>query len=119
VEFTPQDYPDLAGWLNNLGNMLGSRFERTGRMEDLKEAIRKAQQAVEFTPENHPDLAMYLNNLGNKLKRRFKRTGRMEGLKKAIRKAQQAVKITPEDLFQLCLTMLESSLGRIVDIAGT
>jgi hypothetical protein len=27
--------PDLARMLNNLGSMYGSRFERTGRLEDL------------------------------------------------------------------------------------
>jgi hypothetical protein len=31
-------------------------------MEDLEEAIRKAQQAVEVTPQGHPDLADRLSN---------------------------------------------------------
>jgi hypothetical protein len=43
VEGTPQGHPDLAGRLNNLGIMLESRIERTGRMEDLEEVIRKTQ----------------------------------------------------------------------------
>jgi hypothetical protein len=33
-------------------------------MEDLGEAIRKAQQAIEVTPQDHPDLVGRLNNQG-------------------------------------------------------
>lgn len=29
---TPDDHPDLAAALNNLGNRLESQFERTGRL---------------------------------------------------------------------------------------
>jgi len=39
VEVTPKDYPDLAGYLNNLGSKLESRYNRTGKIEDLEEAI--------------------------------------------------------------------------------
>ena len=67
VESTPADHPDRAAWLNNLGNKLESRYERTGEMKDLEEAIQTARQAVESTPADHPDRAAWLNNLGNKL----------------------------------------------------
>jgi hypothetical protein len=50
VEGTAEDDADLAGRLNNLGNMFESRFERTGKIEDLKELIRITQQAVDITP---------------------------------------------------------------------
>jgi hypothetical protein len=43
---TTDDHPDLAAMLSNLGNMLGSRFKQTDRLEDLEEAIRRAEQAV-------------------------------------------------------------------------
>jgi hypothetical protein len=36
-------------------------------MEDLKEAVRRMEQAVAATPDNHPDPARWLNSLGNKL----------------------------------------------------
>ena len=62
VKVTPEDHPDLAACLNNLGNKLESRYKRTGKMEDLEEAIRVSRQAVEVTPEDHPDLAAWLNN---------------------------------------------------------
>jgi hypothetical protein len=38
VEGTPGDHPDLAGRLNNLGNMIEIRFEKTRRMEDLEDS---------------------------------------------------------------------------------
>jgi len=67
VEVTPKDYPDLAGRLNNLGNQLYRRYKRTGKIEDLEEAIRVSRQAVEVTPKDYPDLAGRLNNLACQL----------------------------------------------------
>jgi hypothetical protein len=40
VQTISEDHPDLAGSLNNLGTKLERRYERTGNMEDLDEAIR-------------------------------------------------------------------------------
>ena len=85
VESTPDDHPDRAGCLNNLGIALQSRFERTGSMDDLDRAIVTNEQAVESTPDDHPDRAMYLNNLGNALQRRFERTGSMDDLESCDR----------------------------------
>ena len=70
--------------LSNLGNKLGMRFEKIGRMEDLEQSARRAQQAVDLTPQDHPDLASMLNNLGNKLERRFEGMGRMGDLEESI-----------------------------------
>ena len=97
VESTPADHPDQAGRLNNLGNKLESRYERTGEMKDLEEAIQTARQAVESTPADHPDQAGWLNNLGNKLESRYERTGEMKDLEEAIQTARQAVESTPAD----------------------
>jgi len=68
VAATPSDNPDLIGRLNNLGNILERRFERTGKIEDPEEVIWRAEQAVVAT----------LNNLGNQLESLFEQTGRME-----------------------------------------
>ncbi|EXK79186.1 hypothetical protein FOQG_16176 [Fusarium oxysporum f. sp. raphani 54005] len=38
VESTPDDHPDLAGMLSNLGNKLQVRYERTGEMRDLEQS---------------------------------------------------------------------------------
>jgi hypothetical protein len=40
VASTPEDHSDLAACLNNLGNRLGSRYERTGDKADIEEANR-------------------------------------------------------------------------------
>ncbi|RHZ48891.1 uncharacterized protein CDV56_105798 [Aspergillus thermomutatus] len=71
VNITPQDHPDLAGRLNNLGDMFSDRYYRTGKMDDLEEAIQKAQRAIDITPEDHPNLAAWLNNLANRLSARY------------------------------------------------
>jgi hypothetical protein len=81
VAATPDDHPNLATRLNNLGSKLESRFERTGSMEDLEEASQRAGQAVSATPDDHPNLAGMLNN---QLESRFGRTGRIEDAIKAI-----------------------------------
>ena len=92
VESTPDDHPNRVAWLNNLGNALQSRFERTGSMEDLERAIVTKEQAVESVPDGHPDRATCLNNLGIALQRRFERTGSMEDLERAIVTKEQAFK---------------------------
>ena len=109
---TPEDHPDRAGRLNNLGVMLQCRYERTGQMEDLEEAITAARQAVESTPEDDPNRAAWLNNLGNKLGRRYERTGEMGDLEEAIAAARQAVQSTPEDHpdWAACLNNLGNKL---------
>src|SRR6266496_6585502 len=53
-------------------------------MEDLGEAIQRAEQAVSTTPEHHPNLAGMLNDLGNKLESRFGRPGRIGDTTKAF-----------------------------------
>jgi tetratricopeptide (TPR) repeat protein len=97
ISVTPDDHPDLAAMLNNLGNHLGRRYERTGAMDDLEEAIRVARQAISVTPDDHPDLATWLHNLGTQLDSRYKRTGAMDDLEEAIRVASQAISVTPDD----------------------
>ncbi|KAF2185927.1 TPR-like protein [Zopfia rhizophila CBS 207.26] len=92
IGVTPEDHPDLAGRLNNLGIQLESRYEHTEKMEDLEEAIRVARQAVDVTPEDHLDLAGFLNNLGIKLGSRYERMGNMEDLEEAIRVTHYAWK---------------------------
>jgi hypothetical protein len=52
VEGLPKNDPDLADMLFTLGAMLETRYERTGRTEDLDEAICRAQQAVDLTPQD-------------------------------------------------------------------
>ncbi|KAH6667397.1 hypothetical protein B0J14DRAFT_602149 [Halenospora varia] len=80
-----------------MGNQLRNRFERTGKMENLEDAIQMARQVLEVTPKSYPDLAGRLINLGIVLEIRFGRTENLENLEEAIQLARQAVDLTPED----------------------
>lgn len=55
---TPAGSPDLAGYLNNLGNGLSERFERTGRLEDLEEAIRCYRRACQLGALNNSQVVL-------------------------------------------------------------
>src|SRR5256885_1289725 len=44
-----------AARLSNLSGALRTRFDRTGQMDDLNEAIDQAQRAVATVPTDHPD----------------------------------------------------------------
>jgi tetratricopeptide (TPR) repeat protein len=97
VQATPVDHPDRVYWLNNLGNVLESRYKRTRQIEDLEEAIRVSSQAAQATPNDHPDLAGRLSNLGNKLQSRYEQTRQIEDLEEAIRVSHQAAQATPNE----------------------
>ena len=97
VDVTPQDHPDRAVSLNNLGSWLGSRFELTGSMDDLNRAIEVTGMAVDVTPQDHPERAGHLSNLGGWLGSRFKRTGSMDDLNRAVEVTGMAVDVTPQD----------------------
>ena len=71
--------------LGNLGTFLGSRYERTGDMADLEEAIQITRQAVASTPKDHSNLVSYLSNLGSCLRSRYERMGDMADLEEANR----------------------------------
>jgi hypothetical protein len=75
VKSTPQDHPDRASQLNNLGHWLRTRFQQTSSMDDLNRAVDDADMAVNSTAQDHPDRAGRLSNLKNQFGRRFERTG--------------------------------------------
>jgi tetratricopeptide (TPR) repeat protein len=73
------------------------RYERTGKLKYLEEAIRVSRRAVEITPSDHPGLASKLYNLGATLGYLYERTEKMEDLEEAIRTSRQAVDVTLDD----------------------
>jgi Tetratricopeptide repeat len=54
---TPEEHPDRAMYLSNLGNALLVMSECTGRLEFLEEAVVFGRTAVEAVFEDHPDFA--------------------------------------------------------------
>ncbi|KAK4097643.1 hypothetical protein N658DRAFT_269779 [Parathielavia hyrcaniae] len=121
ADTTPQDHPDRAALLNNLGNCLGTRFERTGSMDDLNRAVDVADKAVDATPQDHPDRAALLTNLGNRLGSRFERTGSIGDLNRAVDVADKAVDATPHDHPDRAglLNNLGNTLGRRFERTGS
>ncbi|KAI0553279.1 hypothetical protein F4679DRAFT_502942 [Xylaria curta] len=90
------DHPNMISKLNNLGNWLAVRFERSGSMNDLNRAIDLAREAISVIHKDDPDLPVHLNSLGNKFYTRFERKGSMDDLNFAIDFAKLAVDFTPE-----------------------
>ncbi|KAK6502499.1 hypothetical protein TWF506_003080 [Arthrobotrys conoides] len=82
------------GMLSNFGVMLGTRFDRTGFMDDLNRAVEAADMAVTATPQDHPDRAACLNNLGNRLGTRFHRTDSTDDLNRVVEVADMVVAAT-------------------------
>lgn len=64
VELVPRSHPNRAMYLNNLGNSLESRFERTGSMENINRAVDIMEQAVDSKPVDSPGYTLCLSNLG-------------------------------------------------------
>ena len=97
VKSAPYSHPWRASRLGSLGNWLARRYERTGYVEDLEEAIRQVEKAVNTAPSNHLNRPNYLTSLGNMLVWRFKRTGNLLDIRLAIRLLEEAMKFTPSN----------------------
>ncbi|KAF6753576.1 CHAT domain-containing protein [Ephemerocybe angulata] len=104
-----------------------SRFEHSGELSDIADAISVQQKAVNLTPHGHADLACYLNNLGNSFTCRFERTGELSDIADAISVHQKAVDLTPHSHADLAgylnnlgnsFTSRFESTGELSDIAG-
>jgi len=91
---TPADHPSRPGYLSNFGIALQTRFEHTGHLTDLDEAVTALQTAVETTPADHPSRPRYLSNLGLALRVRFERTGNQTDLDQAVSVGRDAVEAT-------------------------
>ncbi|CAH0056068.1 unnamed protein product [Clonostachys solani] len=87
VNDVPKDNPDTGDVLYNLAQLLVSRFEQTGLLQDLKELIKLAKYLVSITPDGHPDQAsrqrFYASKLVDLCKREFTKSGVDEAIKEA------------------------------------
>ncbi|MFS8102111.1 CHAT domain-containing protein [Lentzea alba] len=71
------------------------RFERTGHLPELEEAVIFFRVIVTTTLADDPDLGMHLSNLGGALQARFERTGDTANLDEVIKVGRRAVDVTP------------------------
>jgi hypothetical protein len=82
--------------LNNLGISFQSRFEHTGDLTDISEAISFQQKAVQLTPEGHADMPAHLNNLGISFQIALNTQEISLTSLKQYHSQQKAVQLTPE-----------------------
>ncbi|KAF9524207.1 CHAT domain-containing protein [Crepidotus variabilis] len=79
--------------LFHTGTTLAERFEETGSMVDISNAIESLQSAVALLPEDHPLMPSSLANLGMALARRFERAGDLTDITAAIQHFQKSVEL--------------------------
>ncbi|MFG1995322.1 hypothetical protein ACGFJ7_35640 [Actinoplanes sp. NPDC048988] len=89
-------HPMWPMFRSNLGNVLQTRFDWLGAVEDLDAAIEALTDAVSVTSDEHPDRPMYLGNLGAARLARFRRYSDRSDVDAAVEAAQRALRLTPE-----------------------
>ncbi|KAJ2924743.1 hypothetical protein H1R20_g12357, partial [Candolleomyces eurysporus] len=92
---------------NNLGLALVERFERMGRMEDIREAIELGEKNVRMIQSNaslRSSLASQLLNLGNSYLHLFQRTGDLKDLEPCMAAQRRCLELTaPNDWAKLSI----------------
>ena len=91
VHLAPEDHANMPSYLTNLGNAYLGRFECTGDVADVSDAISHQQRAVHLTPDGHAYMPGQLSNLGNPFQCRFEHTGDLTDIFDAISHQQRAV----------------------------
>ncbi|KAF8501303.1 CHAT domain-containing protein [Gautieria morchelliformis] len=107
LHLLPAQHPRRSSSLNNMAvalrtrsftgiaSALVTRFEQSGRHEDLEEAISLHREALELRPAPHPLRSDSLNNIANALSTRFEQSGRHEDLEEAISLHREALGLLP------------------------
>ena len=93
---TPENHPNRALHLHNLGNKLYELFLRSRSLSDLEEAIRIGQAAVDATPKDGANRPEYLACLGARLFARYCRTESNVDFERSMRLAQAFVDASGE-----------------------
>ncbi|KAL7934285.1 CHAT domain-containing protein [Trichoderma chlorosporum] len=109
VAATTHNHPDRAACLSNLGTELARRFNWTGLIDDLNQAIIVTDRLAS------------MSNLGSWLSRRFERTGSMDDLNRAIDVLNEAINATTHSPLTKagCLGNLGGMLARRFERAGS
>jgi tetratricopeptide (TPR) repeat protein len=77
------------------GIELWERYNRTGNLGDLEQAIALWREALQLTPATSPEQVNRLNNLGVVLYSRYERLGNLADLEEAICVFRQATQLLP------------------------
>ncbi|KAH7018869.1 CHAT domain-containing protein [Ilyonectria destructans] len=97
VDSIPNDHPDRAARLHNLGVSLHDRYVRVGDMEDLDEGIQAIGQANQAVPDGHADRARWLDTLGSLFSARYEGKGTISDLEEAILASRGAADAVPDN----------------------
>ncbi|MGX6747264.1 CHAT domain-containing protein [Streptomyces xantholiticus] len=97
VAGTLEDNPERGRYLSELSLALRERYERSGVLDDLEQAVILGEQAVGVTPDGDPNRAGRLSNLGNRYRQRYQRTGVLDDLERAVEVGQRAVEAPSDD----------------------
>jgi tetratricopeptide (TPR) repeat protein len=76
---------------------LQTRFEQTGTLADLNEAVTITEQALSAIPADHPRRSSYLSDLSGVLRTQFEQTGMLADLDRAVQLGHEAVNVTAAD----------------------
>jgi tetratricopeptide (TPR) repeat protein len=89
-----QDDPEFVGYLGKHGFEFWDRFENTGQLADLDQAIQYFRQALDSISADNLERREYLGNLGLGFEDRFLTTREMADLEQSIQYHQQALEAT-------------------------
>jgi len=121
---TPGD-SNYGASVHNTGLALYRKFEISGKLLEINQAISLMEVAIAHTTEGDLNFVAQLNNLGNAFVSRFRHTGELNDIESAILHLQRAVQLTsignksmPGRLNNLshCLVRRFESTGNLADI---
>jgi hypothetical protein len=110
-----------AIYLKDLAEGLLTRFEWTGKQDDLDKGFDTAEQAMELVPKTHPQFAAHLITQGRAFLHRAIYTGSVEDVNSAIREFEQAGQQFRDQHPQrsACMNNLATALGMRFAFLGT
>jgi hypothetical protein len=88
---TPKEHDSLPVFLHRLAVQLSRRFQLTGSIEDLEEAIGFLNTCLQIGPLDHVERAKWLNNRKLQSQYRYRTTNSLDDLNDAILHAQAAL----------------------------
>lgn len=97
LALAPDDWPEQARYLHNLGSLFYSRYLKSGILADLERALDALQQALEQPRSETRFHGLFHNTLGLALQGRYNREGALSDLESAIFHGEQALELTPTD----------------------
>jgi tetratricopeptide (TPR) repeat protein len=102
-------YPSFPQILTGRANILRSKYEQTGELDILEQAIAILKLALSSTPKDHQFHTVILTNLGSAMHSRYSATGALQSLNEAIDYHRLMIQATPEDHPDLMTSLLNFS----------